>query len=224
MLGKLRAHLTYANVVSSLCLFLLLGGVAWAASLPGNSVGPSQIRKDAVGTSEIKKNGVSKSEIKDGGVGAPEVKNGSLTVSEFAPGVQFQGQQGAQGAIGPRGPSNAHTTTGTDQTVPNTETTVATLNLPAGSYVLLATAALFNASAVDEAASCNIYNQGAEVAAGVVSVTKTGAYNDTVALTTAATNSGGAATFTCSSRQGTNIQVSHIKFQAIQVETLTTQP
>lgn len=91
--------------------------------------------------------------------------------------------------------------------------------------MLLATAALFNASASDETAYCNIYNaQGAEVAAGVVSVNGSDASNDTVALSTAATNSGGAATFTCQSSLGENIQVSQIKFQAIQVETLTTQP
>ena len=215
MLGRLRAHLTYANVVSSLCLFVLLGGVAWAASLPGNSVGPSQIKKNGVGASEIKKNAVRRSEIRTAGVGASEVQNGSLTASEFAPGVQLQGPQGA---TGPRGPSKAYSTSPSGQTVPASTTTVASLNLPAGRYVLLATAALF--SGVDETAFCNIYNQGAEVAAGVVRVNA----NDTVALSTAATNSGGPATFTCQSSLGDNVEVSHIKFQAIQVETLTTQP
>lgn len=222
MLRKLRAHLTYANVVSSLCLFVLLGGVAWAASLPGNSVGPSQIKKNAVGVSEIKKNAVRKSEIRTAGVGASEVQDGSLTASEFAPGLQLQGPPGA---TGPRGPSKAYSTSPSGQTVPASTTTVASLNLPAGRYVLLATAALFNGGATDETAYCNIYNgQGAEVAAGVVSVNDTDATNDTVALSTAATNSGGPATFTCQSSQGENIQVSQIKFQAIQVETLTTQP
>jgi len=32
MLAKVRAHLSYANVVSTLCLFILLGGGAWAAA------------------------------------------------------------------------------------------------------------------------------------------------------------------------------------------------
>jgi hypothetical protein len=36
----LRRHLTYANVVASLALFLALGGAAFAATqLPRNSVG-----------------------------------------------------------------------------------------------------------------------------------------------------------------------------------------
>jgi hypothetical protein len=35
-----KEHLTYSNVVSTICLFILLGGVSWAAtSLPKNSVG-----------------------------------------------------------------------------------------------------------------------------------------------------------------------------------------
>ncbi len=31
MAGRLRSQLTYANVVSTLCLFIRLGGVAYAA-------------------------------------------------------------------------------------------------------------------------------------------------------------------------------------------------
>src|SRR3954452_21270697 len=45
-----RPRLTYANVDSTICLFLLLGGgAAFAASqLPKNSVGPKQIKKGAI--------------------------------------------------------------------------------------------------------------------------------------------------------------------------------
>jgi hypothetical protein len=46
---KLRGKLTYANVTSTMCLFLLLGGGAFAASqLPKNSVGGKQLKKNAV--------------------------------------------------------------------------------------------------------------------------------------------------------------------------------
>ena len=49
-MNRLRAKLTYANVVSTLCLFLLLGGgAAFAASqLPKNSVGAKQIKRGAI--------------------------------------------------------------------------------------------------------------------------------------------------------------------------------
>lgn len=48
---RLRGHLTYANVISTICLFLVLGGgAAFAAKtmLPKNSVGPKQLKKGAV--------------------------------------------------------------------------------------------------------------------------------------------------------------------------------
>ncbi len=49
---RLRGKLTYANVISTLCLFLLLGGgAAFAATklkLGKNSVGTKQIKKEAV--------------------------------------------------------------------------------------------------------------------------------------------------------------------------------
>jgi hypothetical protein len=52
---KVRAKLNYSNVVSTLCLFLILGGGAYAAThLPKNSVGPRQIRRNAVSGSKVK--------------------------------------------------------------------------------------------------------------------------------------------------------------------------
>ncbi len=55
MIG-LRPKLTYSNVVSTICLFLLLGGgAAYAASHLGkNSVGPKQLRKNAVTGPKVK--------------------------------------------------------------------------------------------------------------------------------------------------------------------------
>ena len=52
---RLRAKITYANVVSTLCLFLLVGGgAAWGAvHLPKNSVGAKQLKKGAVTPSKI---------------------------------------------------------------------------------------------------------------------------------------------------------------------------
>jgi hypothetical protein len=49
-MNRLRGKLTYSNVVSTLCLLLLVGGgTAWAANaLPKNSVGSAQLKKNAV--------------------------------------------------------------------------------------------------------------------------------------------------------------------------------
>lgn len=44
MLSKLRPRLTYANVVSTLCLFIVLGGSAYAAA----TIGTAQLKDGAV--------------------------------------------------------------------------------------------------------------------------------------------------------------------------------
>jgi hypothetical protein len=63
----MRLKLTYANVTSTLCLFLLLGGgVAYASHLAKNSVGPKQLKKNAVTTSKIKNQAVTAAKVKDG--------------------------------------------------------------------------------------------------------------------------------------------------------------
>ena len=111
MLGKLLTHLTYANVVSTLCLLLLLGGgVAWAASLPRNSVGDDQIKAKAVGASEIRSNAVGAAEIKRNAVGASEIRDGTLTAREFSPGLRLQGPRGQRGDQGAPGQPGAPAT------------------------------------------------------------------------------------------------------------------
>jgi hypothetical protein len=55
VLAGIRDRLTYANVVSTLCLFLLLGGGAYAAfSLPRNSVKSRNIVNGQVKTDDIR--------------------------------------------------------------------------------------------------------------------------------------------------------------------------
>lgn len=50
-----RRHLSYANVISTICLFILLGGSAYAAvRLPAKSVGTAQLRAGAVTGAKIK--------------------------------------------------------------------------------------------------------------------------------------------------------------------------
>jgi hypothetical protein len=62
--------LTYANVMSSIAVFLVLGGAAFAASqLPKNSVGSKQLKKNAVITSKIKKDAVTGAKVKESTLG-----------------------------------------------------------------------------------------------------------------------------------------------------------
>jgi collagen triple helix repeat protein len=81
--GRTR-RLSYANVMSSLALFIALGGVSWAAAtLPANSVGKRQ--------------------LKDNAVTGEKVANGSLRAVDFARGALPAGPQGPAGAAGPQG-------------------------------------------------------------------------------------------------------------------------
>src|SRR3954453_7999099 len=60
---------TYANVVSTICLFLLLGGAtAFAAGLG----------KGSVGTRQLKRNAVTSAKVKDGSLQAKDLKAGTV--------------------------------------------------------------------------------------------------------------------------------------------------
>jgi hypothetical protein len=61
---RLRAKLTFSNVVAVVALFIALGGASYAATrLPKNSVGSKQIKKDAVTGAKIKKGAVTGDKI-----------------------------------------------------------------------------------------------------------------------------------------------------------------
>jgi type VI protein secretion system component Hcp len=80
VLARLRERLTYANVVASLCLFILLGGSAYAAIT------------------------VTGKNVKDGSLTSDDVKNGSLLKKDFKDGQLPRGPAGPQGPPGPQGP------------------------------------------------------------------------------------------------------------------------
>lgn len=88
-LRGLSSRLSYANVVSSFCLFVLLGGGAYAATrLPRNSVGGAQ----------LKRNAVSSTKVKNRSLRAIDFKRGQLPRGP-------QGRPGATGVPGSRGPA-----------------------------------------------------------------------------------------------------------------------
>jgi hypothetical protein len=83
----IRSHLSFANAVSLIALFIALGGASYAAvSLPKNSVGAKQIKKNGVGASEIKRNAVGASEIKSNAVAGGDVRDGALTGADLGDG------------------------------------------------------------------------------------------------------------------------------------------
>lgn len=96
-------HLSYANVMSTIAVFVALGGASYAAiKLPGNSVGSKQIKPGAVKGSDISNNAVSASKVKDG----------SLLAQDFKPGQLPPGAKGEQGSPGPKGDAGPKGDTG----------------------------------------------------------------------------------------------------------------
>ena len=85
MLTRLRSKLTYANVMATIAIFLVLTGVGFAvAKLPKKSVGPKQLKNGAVRSKKIHKDAVNASKIKSGAVGRSEVANGAIGTGEIA--------------------------------------------------------------------------------------------------------------------------------------------
>ena len=76
-----RPRLTYANVVSSIALFLVVsGGAAIAANQLGkNTVGSKQLKKNAVTTSDIKKKAVNAAKLKKNAVTTAKIKKDAVT-------------------------------------------------------------------------------------------------------------------------------------------------
>ena len=100
---RLRKRLTYANVMSSIAVFLVLGGAAVAATqLPKNSVGSKQLKKNAVTTKKIKNNAVTGSKLKNGSVTNEKLAEGAVTGNKVAAGTIGRGNI-AESQFIPRG-------------------------------------------------------------------------------------------------------------------------
>jgi hypothetical protein len=65
-LSSLSFRLSYANVMSSVAVFVALGGGAYAVSVPRNSVGSSQLQTDSVTAAKVKNRTLSASDFKRG--------------------------------------------------------------------------------------------------------------------------------------------------------------
>ena len=148
----LRRHLTYANVVASLALFLALGGAAFAATqLPRNSVGTGQLKPEAVTAGKIAKK--TRNQLKgDRGATGPAGPQGKT--GKQGP----KGAAGAKGATGATGPKGANGTDGTGpafevfgtlKPIGATSSPIVAQNLGAGAYVVSADVTVESAVATE---------------------------------------------------------------------------
>jgi hypothetical protein len=84
-MSRLRPRITYANVISTVCLFLLIGG--------GTAFAASQLGKESVGSRQLKKEAVTPAKL--------SAKAKAAMVGPAGP----AGPKGATGAAGPAGPA-----------------------------------------------------------------------------------------------------------------------
>jgi hypothetical protein len=98
---QIRKRLTYANVMSSIAVFLVLGGgAAIAAGLAKNSVGSKQLKKNAVTSAKIKNNAVTTAKIKNGAITGAKVNAGTLGTVPNANHANTADSAGSAGSAG----------------------------------------------------------------------------------------------------------------------------
>lgn len=78
---QIRNRITYANVMSTIAVFLVLGGAtAVAASKLGkNTVGTKQLKANSVTTAKLKKNAVTEKKVRNGAITTSKIKDGAVT-------------------------------------------------------------------------------------------------------------------------------------------------
>jgi hypothetical protein len=89
---KVGTHIR-GNAVAYVALFIALGGTSYAATLPRNSVGNKQLKKNAVTSGKI--------------------RNGTVRRVDIAAGTLLRGPRGEQGPAGPTGATGAGAAVGT---------------------------------------------------------------------------------------------------------------
>jgi hypothetical protein len=102
--SKLRSHLTFANVVACIALFVALGGTSVAAV---------SLKKNSVGSKQIKNSSLTGADIKNSSLGSTDIKNRALLAKDFKSGQLPAGARGATGAQGAAGATNVTLRTGT---------------------------------------------------------------------------------------------------------------
>ncbi len=182
---QVRKRLTYANVMSSIAVFLMLGGAtAFAATKIGaneikaNSIKTGKIVKEAVTAGKIKKNAVTESRIADGAVTTNKIADNAVTTGKIANDA-VTGDKVKESSLG-QVPSaaNANTVGGVSAAAltvgrsgyeiscfGTTDYTCATVtvNLPRSGRVLLISQLPMHADGDGSSAACRLTRNGADI-------------------------------------------------------------
>jgi hypothetical protein len=179
---QVRKRLTYANAMSSIAVFLLLGGAGALAAakqksaVPKNSVGTKQLRRNAVSAEKIKPEAITKQKLRTGAVITAKLADNSVTSSKVQDGSIGAGEI-ADGSVNgakldPAERSEARVFSAAssfdlfDSYEPASWTTVMSLNLPDGRWVASAHISLSVSTAVTTHIACRLSQDGATLAQG----------------------------------------------------------
>lgn len=116
-LKRIPGRFTVTDGVALVAMFVLLGGVSYAAvKIPKNSVGTKQLKKNAVTSAKVKNRSLLAVDFKKGqlpmGAAGPTGSQGERGV-QGPPGTTGpRGLEGPPGAVGPTGPAGAASMTG----------------------------------------------------------------------------------------------------------------
>jgi hypothetical protein len=223
MLPTLRARLTYANVISTIALFCALAGGAYAANL---------LPPKSVGTAQLKKNAVTSPKVKDGTLQKKDFKPGQLPAGQQGPRGEAgprgaEGPRGEQGVAGQRGPSNAYYDWSETQAgISSAGTLAASLNLPAGNWVITGKVNSFN-NGVAATADCALFAGPTQIDLALFELQASGEVNELPVTVHAAVRlaTPAAVQLICHEQDapGVGLLIDERRLTAIQVETLTEQ-
>jgi hypothetical protein len=143
---RLVSHLR-SQGIAYLALFVALGGTAYAASLPANSVGTKQLKTNAVTAAKIKADSITTGKVEDA----------TLQAQDFASGVLLRGERGPTGYTGPPGRAGDRGLTGETGLTGGVDTTILWAVVSAGNGVTPASIARGR-----HAVSANRFAQGIE--------------------------------------------------------------
>jgi len=81
-LKQIRRHITYANVMSSLAIFMILGGATAFAAV--QKIGANEIKANSIKTGKIVKEAVTAGKIKTAAVTEGKIADGAVTTNKLA--------------------------------------------------------------------------------------------------------------------------------------------
>jgi hypothetical protein len=85
MRALIARRLTYANVMATVAVFLALGGVGYAVTIPSNSVGTSQLRPRAVTNAKLANNSVNARNVIRNTIGTSQLGPFQVRARNFGP-------------------------------------------------------------------------------------------------------------------------------------------